>query len=425
VARRQADLAAASLRGDIDEIVERPSEAASDRPVGFPNEALSVPVAIAQAVGGVRAPEGGSPGGPAARHGGGPGARPGRRPLPGNVLRPTATTITCRRCVRAPRCPERWPTEAAVGSPAKAVLRRGANLARSSRMNSILTAACLIAAAALLGCRGDGGGAGAEATAAGGVADAYEVGPPVMLADAPMEARSRALLDERLDEIEAAVQRLPGLIGSIRQDMRRHLNATHVEAARRNGIGPVRDSAHQAALVRRGALVQLPDSTRWWVLRELDQSLPFVTPGTKAALEEVGRRFHARLDEHGLPPFRLDITSVLRTSQQQSALRRRNPNASATTSSHEFGTTLDIAYLSFAAPHSIDHGSLALEPDVQISRPLRAELISALDSLGTRYAPHLEGELGAVLQQLQRDGMVLILRERSQPVYHITVARDP
>jgi hypothetical protein len=30
-----------------------------------------------------------------------------------------------------------------------------------------------------------------------------------------------------------------------------------------------------------------------------------------------------------------------------------------------------------------------------------------------------------VLQQLQRDGMVLILRERSQPVYHITVARDP
>jgi hypothetical protein len=294
-----------------------------------------------------------------------------------------------------------------------------------SCMNIRLTAACFIATIALLGCRGDAGGGGADTSAAGGAADSYQAGPPGEPSNAAVEARSRALLDERLTEIETAVQRLPGLIGSIRQDTRRHLNATHVAAARRNGVGPVRDSAHLADLVRRGTLVQLPDSTRWWVLRELDKSVPFVTPGTQAALEEVGQRFHARLDEHGLPPFRLDITSVLRTGQQQSALRRRNPNASATTSSHEFGTTLDIAYLSFAAPQSIDHASLDLERDEQVSGPLRAEATAALDSLGTRFAPHLEGELGAVLQQLQRDGMVLILRERSQPVYHITVARDP
>ena len=153
--------------------------------------------------------------------------------------------------------------------------------------------------------------------------------------------------------------------------------------------------------------------------------MPYVTPGTQTALEEIGRRFHARLDEHGLPPFRLDITSVLRTSQQQSELRRRNPNASAITSSHEFGTTLDIAYLSFAAPKSLDHESLATGFDEQLSGPLRADLLARLDSLGTRHAPHLEGELGAVLQQLQRDGIVFPLRERSQPVYHITVARDP
>jgi hypothetical protein len=291
-------------------------------------------------------------------------------------------------------------------------------------MNIRLTAACLIATAALLGCREDGGGR-AETSAAGDVAAAYEAAAPGGPSDAATEERSRALMEERLAEIETAVQRLPGLIGSIRQDMRRHLNATHVAAASRNGVGPVRDSAHLAALVGRGDLVQLPDSTHWWVLRDLNHSLPYVTPGTKAALEEVGRRFHARLDEHGLPPFRLDVTSVLRTNQQQSKLRRRNPNAAATTSSHEFGTTLDIAYLSFAAPQSLDHGSLAQEPDEQVSRPLRAELATALDSLGTRFAPHLEGELGAVLQQLQRDGMVLILRERSQPVYHITVARDP
>lgn len=132
-----------------------------------------------------------------------------------------------------------------------------------------------------------------------------------------------------------------------------------------------------------------------------------------------------RFSEHGLPPIRLDITAVLRTSQQQAALRRRNSDASETTSSHEFDTTLDISYLSFAAPESLDHESLALGSDEQLSQSLRADLITRLDSLGTRHAPHYEGERGAVLQQLQRDGMVFPLRERSQPVYHITVARDP
>ncbi len=207
--------------------------------------------------------------------------------------------------------------------------------------------------------------------------------------------------------------------------MRRHLNAAHVAAARRNGVGPVRDRAHLTTLLDRGALVQLPESTEWWVLRDLNHSLPYVTPGTKAALEEVGQRFHARLDEHGLPPFRLDITSVLRTSDQQSALQRRNSNAADETSSHEFGTTLDIAYLSFAGPQSLDHPSLATNPANRVSPSLREDISTRLDGLGTQYAPHLEGELGAVLQQLQRDGMVMPLRERRQPVYHVTVARDP
>ncbi|HEY0140815.1 MAG TPA: DUF5715 family protein [Thermoanaerobaculia bacterium] len=310
-------------------------------------------------------------------------------------------------------------------------------------MNIRLAAACLIATTALLGCRGDEGGGAETSSTAGAVqrgaadekaAAAHEAATPgeTPAAATPgeppaaaVEARSRAAQEQRLAEIEAAVQRLPGLIGSIRQDMRRHLNAKHVAAARSNGIGPVRDSAHLAALVDRGALVQLPESTQWWVLRDLNDSLPYVTPGTQAALEEVGRRFHARLDEHGLPPFRLDITSVLRTSEQQSALQRRNSNAADTTSSHEFGTTLDIAYLSFAAPQSLDHASVAAGPDHPVSPSLRAEMTTRLDSLGTRYAPHLEGELGAVLQQLEADRMVLPLRERGQPVYHITVARDP
>lgn len=300
-------------------------------------------------------------------------------------------------------------------------------------MNRTLAAGLLVAA--LTACHTEDPGlqetdpsdgrAALAATDMGPAASPTEEGRSAAPTDPASEARLRAALEERLTATDSAVQELPGLIASIRRDMRRNLNDAHVSAARGNGVGPVRDSAHVAALIESGALVQLPDSTRWWVLRELDRSFAYVTPGTRAVMEEIGRRFHARLDEHGLPPFRLDVTSVLRTDEQQAALRRRNANAAGTTSSHQFGTTLDVAYLSFAAPQSLDHESLTPDSLRTLPRSLRREVTERLDTLAVRHAPHLEGELGAVLQELQRDGVALPLRERSQPVFHITVARDP
>jgi hypothetical protein len=242
--------------------------------------------------------------------------------------------------------------------------------------------------------------------------------PPGPDLDTDAAARMQAELDARFAEVETAMRRLPGLIGSIRGDMRRYLNDDHVAAAQRSGVGPVRDSAHVARLLAADALVELPDTSPWWVLRELDQSLPYVTPQTRDVLAELGRRFHARLEQRGLPPFRFDITSVLRTGEQQEALRRRNRNASRTTSSHEFGTTFDVAYLSFAGPHDI-----ADPPTGRLDARLRAYASMRLDTIGTRYAPHLEGELGAVLQEMQRDGVLMTLRERGQPVYHTTIVR--
>lgn len=279
----------------------------------------------------------------------------------------------------------------------------------------ISTIAVCVLIAVVPGCRADEDAtSSAEESAAGDVAgDAAsgDMAPGDVASDDDVASETPpeivtldgAEQEARLAEVESALGRLPGLIASIRQDMRRHLNAAHVAAAQRNGVGPVRDAAHLTALMDAGRIVELQDSTPYWVVRELDRSRPYVTPGTGRALEEIGRRFQARLDERGLPPFRFEITSALRTGEQQAELRRRNRNASRTTSSHEFGTTFDVAYLGFAAP--------VTEPQ--------------LDSLAVEYAPHIEGELGAVLQAMQREGTLLTLRERSQPVFHITVGRDP
>ncbi|MBW3535183.1 MAG: hypothetical protein KY453_08205 [Gemmatimonadetes bacterium] len=85
-----------------------------------------------------------------------------------------------------------------------------------------------------------------------------------------------------------------------------------------------------------------------WVVRGLDHSRPVVTPDPLALLEEIAERFHASLDSLGVPPVRLEVTSALRTVESQADLRRSNSNAAGGQSTHEYGTTLDLAYSGFA-----------------------------------------------------------------------------
>lgn len=258
------------------------------------------------------------------------------------------------------------------------------------------------------------------------LAAACSPGPdPDARAEALEEAEELAvaIVEERAEHADDLLDELPKLSDRIRRQLRTHLNRVQVATARRLGVRPVRDSAQVAALVEAGRLVPLGDTTDYWIVRPLTHSVPYVTPATRAMLVEVGQRFHARLDSLGLPRFRFEISSALRTRAMQASLRRGNSNASRSTSSHEFGTTVDVAYLSFAAPASLHHATLLPDSVPVASDTLRSHAMTRLDTIGVRHAPHIEGELGAVLQAMQRDGSVLTLRERGQPVFHITVAR--
>lgn len=245
------------------------------------------------------------------------------------------------------------------------------------------------------------------------------------------EAAERMKAD--LTAVEFRLDSLPGLILSVRRTLRRHLNDEHIERARALGVASVDDTAAIHRLVDAGRLVLLPDSTPHWVVRELDQSLPYVTPDKLTALEELGDRFHARLTDAGLPPFRFEISSALRTGDLHELLRARNANASRKESSHEFGTTVDIAYNEFSAPTadgweswrraaSSDSAASANDADDRLHSRLDAIATAHLDSLGNTYSDHLKGELGAVLHVMQNEGRLWPLYERSQPVFHTTLA---
>ena len=266
------------------------------------------------------------------------------------------------------------------------------------------------------------GGAEEAGGAAAGTVTAERYAPP-----APLDPSLAAAVDSSVAVVDASVDSLPRLTRTQLAELRRHLNEEQVATARGLGVG-VKDSAALRRLVRDGALVELEDSTRYWVVRELDHSVPWVTPDAYALLEEIGRRFHARLDSLGLPRFRFEISSALRTADMQAKLRRGNANASRTTSSHQFGTTVDIAYNGFSAP--ADYRPPVRRPGAEAAAPpglrraVRLRATEALDSVGVRRAGELQGVLGRVLAELQEEGVAKPLRERSQPVFHLTLAAE-
>jgi hypothetical protein len=222
-------------------------------------------------------------------------------------------------------------------------------------------------------------------------------------------------------QVEDALRPVPLLRPAEESRLRTHLNAAHVARARALGVRPANEDeirAHVAA----GRLIELEPSNEYWIVRPRAQRRAFVTPDVPPLLERIAQRFQARLAQEDIPPYRLEITSILRTAADQAELRRRNPNAAAGVSSHEFGTTLDIAYESFAPPLVIPDGLIADAPAGMEAELERVAAI-ALETVGARKSREMQAFLGHVLIELQAAGDVLVILERLQPVYHITVGR--
>jgi hypothetical protein len=203
--------------------------------------------------------------------------------------------------------------------------------------------------------------------------------------------------------------------------LRRFQNGAHVARARAMGV---RVESREAldSLLAAGRLVELADSTAYWIVRR-NASPAYVVPAVPALLSELGRRFQTRLAELDLPPYRIEVTSALRTTARQARLRGSNANAAAGVSSHEFGATVDLSYAAFAPPAEI-HGDL-LEAVPTTLRPQIERLVDlTLESVSARKSRELGAVFSQVLDEAQSEGIALVIYERQQTVYHLTVGRD-
>lgn len=235
-------------------------------------------------------------------------------------------------------------------------------------------------------------------------------------------ARELARIQARADSIDAIFQPLPLLRPQQEAALRRFDNDAQLVAARRLGIpaNTARQSVEQ--LAAGGRMVRLADSTDHWVVRKLDHSSPYLTRDGAAALREIAERFQRALTRRGLPEYRLEVTSALRSAEDQAALRTANVNAAAGESTHQFGTTFDVAYSAFAPP--ADPIVAPSAPEAAWLEPHLAWIAGALaETVAARRSRELMAILGSVLLEMQGEGKVMVTLERLQPVYHVTVAR--
>lgn len=239
------------------------------------------------------------------------------------------------------------------------------------------------------------------------------------------DADREALVDARADfaatlaERESAFAAIDSLTGRETRLLRRSLNRSHVSTARRLGIDPEAPEAEA-----REDLEWLAFENPYYVARR-----GHLTPDALAALDSIGVRFQQRLAEAGLPAYRFVVSSAHRSAEYQAELRQRNSNAASGTSSHQFGTTFDIAYRRYRYTPAQPLARPALPDSVSVlarghlSRELDAMERAWADRMSHEYAGILEAELGRALIELENEGVLISLREVRQPCFHVTVAK--
>jgi len=143
--------------------------------------------------------------------------------------------------------------------------------------------------------------------------------------------------------------------------------------------------------LKKSILVEVTDN-KFYQLKSLTHSYPFLIPEAVDMINEIGYRFQERLKEKKYKNFRFRITPLLSSEETQNKLSHRNHNATSH-SAHLYGTTVDISYKNF---YNIDNDSIESS----------WEGIQALTK---------------VITDMRKECKLLVVRERKQACFHITV----
>ena len=175
------------------------------------------------------------------------------------------------------------------------------------------------------------------------------------------------------------------------------INDVQLAVAQAVGVPPVKNREEAEKLKTK--LVKL-EETDTYVIDSLTHSIPDLVPSAKELLDDIGRIFQDSLSAKGLNPYKLVVSSVLRTEEDVARLSKGNINATEN-STHRYGTTFDLAYWRYVKI-----------PDLR-GRPY--------EDVPPEY---LRATLSQVLKDLHDQGdRCFVKYERQQNCFHITVRR--
>jgi hypothetical protein len=189
------------------------------------------------------------------------------------------------------------------------------------------------------------------------------------------------------------------IYGNAHIDKFRDLNLVHLRFAKANGISPFHSRKELDLrvddMVRADKLVKITNS-RHYTINHLSHSYPYLVPKAADLLDIIGERFQKKLKEKNKDNYLFKITSLLRTNESQKRLRRSNSNATPSASSHLYGTSFDITYRNLAKK-------------------------TFFGGKKTVYDGTAIGLLSETLQELQKERKLVVVTERKEACFHITV----
>ena len=147
------------------------------------------------------------------------------------------------------------------------------------------------------------------------------------------------------------------------------VNETHLDKAKLVGLKKIPEKRDA---INTSQLVQIADSD-FLVLDNLRYSVPYLTSGAARELNHIARAFHDSLTSKKFPLYKLVVSSVLRTEEDVTRLRKSgNPNASDN-SAHCYGTTFDITYTRYHRDVETDEFMQPFELTKVLAEVLRDE----------------------------------------------------
>ncbi|MEM1270048.1 MAG: DUF5715 family protein [Bacteroidota bacterium] len=233
-----------------------------------------------------------------------------------------------------------------------------------------------------------------------------------------------------LDSLEQNFDQVGLWTAQERRQLRVNRNRQHLAFAERLGTDPIQEKATLAAQAEAQGLIRLAGrhESPYYALAPATYSVPYVTPDAAVAADSIGARFQRLLHAAGLPAYRYVITSVLRSGEDQAALRRVNANASRTKSAHEYGTTFDVSYERYVFAGIPEAWKPVWNPELpgyareQLDQEFAADAERRFSGKPADYMDQLASLMGRALLSLQGEKTLITIMERGQTVYHTTVS---